>query len=51
MNKEFNVVSDGFETTWFNVNGAYCMKTSCSMGDVTECDGHEKSKHKKFNIL
>lgn len=48
--EEMTIESNGVETTWFSVHGAYCMKTSCSMIEVTKCSGYEKSKHKKLKI-
>lgn len=50
-NKEqITVKSNGIETTWGALNGAYCMKTICVMMDVAECTGYEKSKHKKIKV-
>ena len=50
-NLDMVVKSNGEETTWYGMIGAYCMKVSCTIVDVEECSGYEKSEHKKAKSL
>lgn len=45
------IESNGVESTWGSMKGAYCMKTTCYMMEVTKCSGYKKSKHKKVKPL
>lgn len=49
--EEMIVTTQRIKSNWGSINGAYCMKTLCTMLDVTECSGYKKSEHKKAILL
>lgn len=50
-NEPITVKSNGFETPWYTMPGAYCMKAACTIPEVEECSGYEKSKHKTIKPI
>lgn len=46
--EEMTVKNNGVESTWGSFNGAYCMKTTCIMTNISECSAYKKSKIKKL---
>lgn len=50
-NEQITVTSNEHESIWGVMEGAYCMKTTCIIQNVSECSAYEKSKHKKVKPM